>query len=349
MVSEKMVEYPHEFADVRMRLPEEASRAAGLVLLRTGVNRAKPNYDVGPRMIEHYSLHFVLEGSVRLSCEGGEFTLQAGDAFCLFPKATYRYGIADASAPLSLTWVALAGPQAPDAVASVGFAPDSPLRRGVVRPPVRALLAALHAGGAGGAGAGAAGGAGGAGAAGVGGVGGVGAETRPRPASRNAAAGTGPADGSRMGRTRDNPYASLVALYQLFELLHDDVRQDRDAEQDWIAAAAAYIDLHYAENLRIEWLAVRAGIHRSHFSAAFARAYGLSPKRYLTKQRLTKAAELLLEHPTLAIHDLALTVGYPDVFAFTRAFVGYHGIAPSAYRKRRPAEASANPGSNRKT
>lgn len=284
----RMIEFPHEFADVRMRLPEETSRRAGLVLLRTGVSRAKPNYDVGPKMIECHSLHFVLEGRLQLLCEAGTYALQAGDAFCLFPRLSYRYRTADPAAPLSLAWAAFDGPQASDAAASIGFAPDAPVLRGIAGPPARALLAELHGG----------------------------------------------ADGFGSGAA-DNPYASLIVLYQLFARLYDERRFERGAARDWVASAAAYIELHYAENLRVEWLAERAGVHRSHFSAAFARAYGLSPKRYLTKLRMTKAAELLLRHPSLAIHDLALTVGYPDVFAFTRAFVGYHGIAPSAYRKRR--------------
>ena len=60
-------------------------------ILRTGRNRVKPHYSVGPKVSENYASHFVLNGMVSLAYGDEEVTLSAGDVFCLFPHTRYSY------------------------------------------------------------------------------------------------------------------------------------------------------------------------------------------------------------------------------------------------------------------
>jgi len=274
-------EYAHEYADIRYAVPDELQRSGGVYVLRTGFNRAKMSYDVGPKSIECYSFHFVLEGALQLSDKdrGREYAINAGDLFCLFPGVTYRYRRADRT-PLALAWIAFSGNQAPHIVDALGIAPDAPVVRGRGAGALLPLLRDIHDGGSG------------------------------------------------------HPFGQQQRLYRLFELLSPERPADAaNSPRAWLEQSEAYMRLHYAEDIRVDALAEQAGVHRSRFSLAFARSYGLSPKRYLTKLRMEKAAALLRDTPA-AVQDVALTVGYPDLFAFTRAFTNYYGASPTAYRKR---------------
>jgi AraC-like DNA-binding protein len=73
------------------------------------------------------------------------------------------------------------------------------------------------------------------------------------------------------------------------------------------------------------------GLSRSAFSARFRELVGESPKRYLTRCRLAKAATLL--HATdLSLATIARRTGYETEFSFSRAFKRTFGIAPGTYR-----------------
>jgi AraC-like DNA-binding protein len=56
-----------------------------------------------------------------------------------------------------------------------------------------------------------------------------------------------------------------------------------------------------------------------------------SPREYLTSLRMNKAAELLCDG--FGVTVTAASVGYPDVFSFSRAFKNYYGLPPTEYVK----------------
>jgi AraC-like DNA-binding protein len=78
-------------------------------------------------------------------------------------------------------------------------------------------------------------------------------------------------------------------------------------------------------------LAGEVALSRSAFSARFRQLVGESPKRYITRTRLARAATLL--HQTDAsLAEIALKVGYGSEFSFAKAFKRTFGIAPGTYR-----------------
>lgn len=87
----------------------------------------------------------------------------------------------------------------------------------------------------------------------------------------------------------------------------------------------------YARPLSIKQLSAIAGVSRSYLTAQFTSEMGVSPLRYLTRIRLTKAKELLrtTQYP---IGQVAASVGYPDVFYFSRLFKKEEKVTPTQYR-----------------
>lgn len=67
------------------------------------------------------------------------------------------------------------------------------------------------------------------------------------------------------------------------------------------------------------------------FSRKFRKAYGVSPKEYLTSLRMNKAKEML-RTTNFEIKEIAASVGYRDQLYFSRLFSKKEGLSPSEYR-----------------
>ncbi len=80
-------------------------------------------------------------------------------------------------------------------------------------------------------------------------------------------------------------------------------------------------------------LAERTGVSRSTLAKRFADLIGEPPLTYLTRWRMTLAADLLVEREAATVADIARTVGYSDPFGFSAAFKRVRGINPSDFRR----------------
>lgn len=84
----------------------------------------------------------------------------------------------------------------------------------------------------------------------------------------------------------------------------------------------------------VEALAAAVTLSRSGFAARFSALVGAAPLEYLTRWRMTIAANLLRESD-LAMIEVARRSGYQSEAAFNRAFKRVEGVAPGLYRRRR--------------
>jgi AraC-like DNA-binding protein len=85
--------------------------------------------------------------------------------------------------------------------------------------------------------------------------------------------------------------------------------------------------------LTVSELANKLNLERSYFTALFTRKLGLSPKEYLTDIRMKQAAMLLLQYD-YNITVTALSVGYSDVYNFSKMFKKYYLMSPKEYIKK---------------
>ena len=99
------------------------------------------------------------------------------------------------------------------------------------------------------------------------------------------------------------------------------------------------MDLRYAEPLDVATLARAARLSQAHFSREFARAFGVTPHRYLLTRRLERAAALLRDTDR-NVADVCVTVGLKSVGSFTTSFGRAFGRSPTAYRAAYPPAAS---------
>ncbi|MFF4526123.1 cupin domain-containing protein [Streptomyces bluensis] len=80
-------------------------------------------------------------------------------------------------------------------------------------------------------------------------------------------------------------------------------------------------------------LAERTGVSRSTLAKRFADLVGEPPLTYLTRWRMTLAADLLVEQESATLADIACAVGYADPFGFSAAFKRVRGVTPSEFRR----------------
>lgn len=79
-------------------------------------------------------------------------------------------------------------------------------------------------------------------------------------------------------------------------------------------------------------LAHACGYSAAYFSRLFRRQFGCTPQQYLVARRLERARRLLLESD-LSVKQVAQSLGYRDVFFFTRQFKAHMGQPPAAFRE----------------
>ena len=104
-----------------------------------------------------------------------------------------------------------------------------------------------------------------------------------------------------------------------------------DPMEPALARAIAIMRAQLHAPLPLEAVARKAGLSTSRLHALFRSRLGTSPQRYLAGLRMAQAARLLAGS-RLPIAEIALSIGYGDQSAFSRAFRREFGKPPAAYR-----------------
>lgn len=99
------------------------------------------------------------------------------------------------------------------------------------------------------------------------------------------------------------------------------------------AFIAQYIELHYMENLYLDYIAEVFHTSPKYFSSYFKKTFDINYVDYLNKVRLAHARELL-KHTSYSVTEIGEKTGYLNASTFATTFKKYYGISPSEYRKR---------------
>ena len=99
-----------------------------------------------------------------------------------------------------------------------------------------------------------------------------------------------------------------------------------------ISPAVEYIAKYYNTNITNEKLASLTGLSEVYFRKLFTEHFGTSPIAYVHELRIKKAKEML-ESDYGSISDIAESLGYQNIYDFSRVFKKFVGISPSKYKK----------------
>ncbi len=107
--------------------------------------------------------------------------------------------------------------------------------------------------------------------------------------------------------------------------------QQKNAEPPAIARARKYIHEHQAEKLTLGEVARSINTSAFYFCKLFKKTTGLNYTDYLSRVRIERAKNLLL-NPNLRVSEIAFEVGFQSLTHFNRVFKRILGQSPTEYR-----------------
>jgi len=131
-------------------------------------------------------------------------------------------------------------------------------------------------------------------------------------------------------------YQSMVQLLTIFaqhlSMVANQVAVQQDnAELPMITRAKSFIKSNQAEDLSLGQVAKAVNTSTFYFCKMFKKATGLNFTEYLSRVRIEKAKNLLL-NPNLRISEIAFEVGFQSLTHFNRVFKRVVGQSPTEYR-----------------
>ena len=123
-------------------------------------------------------------------------------------------------------------------------------------------------------------------------------------------------------------------LYTALALfMHNATKSTESASvNQYVQKGIEYISANYSYPITVEDIASYVGLSRSHLFRSFETVLGQSPKEYLTEFRMKQAC-YLLEHSSLSVTAIAISVGFDNSLYFSKTFHRANGLSPRAYRQ----------------
>ena len=140
-------------------------------------------------------------------------------------------------------------------------------------------------------------------------------------------------------------YESILRLLTIFAqhlstLSNQLLVQKAAADPPGIARARAFIADNYAEELSLAEIARAVNMSTFYFCKMFKKATGMTFTDYLTRVRVEKVKNFLI-NPQTRISEAAYAAGFQSLSQFNRAFRRVAGEAPTTYRERLAGRVSA--------
>jgi AraC family transcriptional regulator len=92
-----------------------------------------------------------------------------------------------------------------------------------------------------------------------------------------------------------------------------------------------YVNEHLAEETSVAQLAKLVELSPSHFAHVFKETAGMTPLQFVTRQRITRAQQLIRE-TSRSLIDVGLEVGYTSPSHFAQVFRRVVGVTPTEFR-----------------
>ena len=102
-------------------------------------------------------------------------------------------------------------------------------------------------------------------------------------------------------------------------------------ENKYVADIKNYISCNWNKKLTLEEIAASAHLSPSYSSALFKESTGTSIMDYIINLRIVKACDML-KYSDRLVSEIAESVGFCDIFYFSRMFKKHMGVSPAKYR-----------------
>jgi len=133
-------------------------------------------------------------------------------------------------------------------------------------------------------------------------------------------------------------YKSAVRLLKIFgqhvaAAASDLILKEQSGEPTSVHKAREYIEQHQAEKISLGEVARAVNTSSYYFCRTFKKVTGLHFTEYLSRVRVGKAKNLLI-NPNLRVTEIAYAIGFQSLPHFNKMFKTFTGLSPTAFRKR---------------
>ena len=127
----------------------------------------------------------------------------------------------------------------------------------------------------------------------------------------------------------------LGSLLQIFSCIVDlpsHIQKLYPKRTIYIKRALDYINSNFHLAISVEEIAKLLRLDRKYFCAIFKEETGVSPIQYILSLKVSRASALLI-NTDCSVSEVAYSVGYDDLFTFSRMFRQQTGLSPSKFRQ----------------
>ncbi|WP_339316183.1 response regulator [Paenibacillus sp. FSL R10-2734] len=128
-------------------------------------------------------------------------------------------------------------------------------------------------------------------------------------------------------------YRNVMFLFERFFYVSTAQEDESQTIKHAIEKIDQYFQDHLAEELAIADIADMVKFNSSFLSREFKKIKGISPIEYLTKLRIEKAKQLILEPSNHKFKDIGTMVGYSNPYYFSKVFKVITGMTPSLFKQ----------------
>jgi AraC-like DNA-binding protein len=142
--------------------------------------------------------------------------------------------------------------------------------------------------------------------------------------------------GEMYGGTQ-NPMRLISQITSLCACIGDNVKSasmNQADERSWLAVwnMTGFIQKNYSQKITIDDIAAAGFVCRSKCCKLFNEYIGQTPNIYLTRYRIQKSCEMLIE-TNMSVIEISLTCGFQSPSYFTHIFQKETGLTPREYRR----------------
>lgn len=121
------------------------------------------------------------------------------------------------------------------------------------------------------------------------------------------------------------------AVWSIIAFARQNEQSPDEEYSHYIKPALDIMEAEYCNGISVAEIAARLHLNRSYFSMIFRKNMKKTVAEHLSELRMERAAKLLTEYG-YNVTVTAASVGYQDVFTFSRAFKKRFGVSPSEYK-----------------
>ncbi len=121
------------------------------------------------------------------------------------------------------------------------------------------------------------------------------------------------------------------AIWEIISFARQNEPMPSEIFSRYVKPALDIMEAEFCNGIGVDEVAARLHLNRSYFSVIFSKFIKKTPLEHLLDLRMERAITLLSEYG-YNVTVTAISVGYSDVYTFSRAFKKYYGVPPSEYR-----------------